>query len=130
MALPWAAALKLIPWTDVIKAAPHVAKTAKGLLQKTGIDTQQAQQAQQAQNDPLASSVDASVVQMAQMAQRIKVLEHSQRESAKLLEQMAEQQTKIVLAMGALQRRVRVLSWVCAVLTISGIGIGVAAINF
>ena len=31
MAISWIAALKLVPWGDVIEAAPHVLKAAKGL---------------------------------------------------------------------------------------------------
>ena len=34
MAIPWITALKMVPWGDVIEAAPSVIKTAKGLLKK------------------------------------------------------------------------------------------------
>ena len=39
MAISWIAALKLVPWGDVIEAAPHVLKAAKGLLRRSDGDS-------------------------------------------------------------------------------------------
>ena len=35
MAISWVTALKLVPWGDVIQAAPSVLKAAKGLMKKS-----------------------------------------------------------------------------------------------
>ena len=95
MAISWVTALKLVPWSDVIQAAPDVIKAAKGLMKKSTPPVSAAPGGAAAL-DPAAahSPADAgelALQHIAQLQARIAQLEQAQQSSAALIEQMAEQ---------------------------------------
>jgi len=115
MAISWITALKMVPWGDVIQAAPDVIKTAKGLMKKSPppSDTPAA-----APLPPGAAgnAGELALQHIAQLHQRIAQLEQAQQTSAALLEQMAEQQAQIVHTVGLLRTGATRLAWACAFL--------------
>ena len=126
MAISWVTALKLVPWSDVIQAAPHVVKAAKGLLKKTD-DTADATAADVPTGTPQVAAPhnagELALQHIAQLEARVAQLEQAQRASAQLLEQMAQQQSQIVQTVGLLRTGATRLAWACGVLGVAVIGL-------
>jgi hypothetical protein len=109
VAISWISALKVIPWGDVIEAAPGLVKGARKVFSRT-------------QSEPVP--VPASTGDPAQPpAQRIEQLEaavarlgEQQQAAAALVESLAEQHAKVVDAIEVLRLRSKLLMGACAVL--------------
>lgn len=119
----WLTALKLVPWGDVIEATPQILQAAKKLMGKTraGGGAGPAKVLAGAE-DADANSLDA---QIRALNQRVDLLEQEQRDSAALIESLAEQNAVVVRAVDALRRRTRrlmvavgVLGMACAALVV------------
>lgn len=123
MAISWVTALKLVPWGDVIQAAPTVLKAAKGLMKKSPEqELEEAAQAAYPQEVPpsLAGSAgELALQQVAQLEARIQQLEASQHATHQVLEKMAEQQAQIVKTVGLLRTGATRLAWACGVLGVT-----------
>lgn len=103
MAINWITALKIVPWGEVLNAAPQIAQGARRLL--NGVQKQQPapSPAPQAQADPTEA-----------LRARILALEEEQRASAVLIQSLAEQNAQVVRAVDALRvRSQRLLAAVC-----------------
>lgn len=118
MAIGWLTALKLVPWADVIEAAPGLAKSARGLFKRT-------QDAAPTAAD-VAAAAGASARSgdtLAQATQRIAVLEASlaraierQQAGAELLDKLASQNAEMVTAIDVLGKNSQALrGWLIAV---------------
>jgi len=109
MAFNWIAAFKIIPWTDVIAAAPTVARTARGLwrsISKTGPaeGVEGTNAAAAAANPPTMEEEVRSL--RAELAEtRAQLLA-----SSEVLRALADQDEKLVAAIEVLRVRTRVLS--------------------
>ncbi|MFN3375725.1 MAG: hypothetical protein ACK40S_04155 [Burkholderiaceae bacterium] len=103
MAAGWIAALKLVPWADVIEATPQVVQAARRLMGSTAP----------------ASAAGAETPQQ-QAERRIAQLEQDLAASAQLIEQLAEQHAQVVQTVDGLRRQLQRLMWAMA-------GLGVAA---
>lgn len=127
MAIGWVSALKLVPWGDVIQAAPHVLKAAKGLLNKSpaegGGDAASAPSAPAGIALPAQNAGELALQHVAQLEARVAQLEQAQHASAQLIEQMAEQQSQIVQTVGLLRTGATRLAWACGVLGVVVIGL-------
>lgn len=127
MAIGWVTALKLVPWGDVIQAAPTVLKAAKGLMKKSA--EQEMEEAAQAAypepaSAPLVSNAgELALQQVAQLETRIQQLEASQHATHQVLEKMAEQQAQIVKTVGLLRTGATRLAWACGALSVMEIGL-------
>ena len=126
MAISWVSALKLVPWGDVIQAAPTVLKAAKGLMKKS--PEQELEDAAQAafpasaeSQTPAANAGELALQKVAQLEARIQQLEAAQRASN--LEKMAEQQAQIVKTVGLLRTGATRLAWACGILSVAVIGL-------
>jgi hypothetical protein len=134
MAISWVAALKMVPWTDVIQAAPHVLKAAKGLMKKSpGQEAADAMASAPSSTGPQTSlpsnAGELALQQVAQLEARVQQLEAAQRASAQVLEQMAEQQTEIVQTVGLLRTGATRLAWACGVLGVCVLGLLIAVLR-
>jgi hypothetical protein len=134
MAISWVAALKMVPWTDVIQAAPHVLKAAKGLMKKSpGQEAADAMASAPSSTGPQTSlpsnAGELALQQVAQLEARVQQLEAAQRASAQVLEQMAEQQTQIVQTVGLLRTGATRLAWACGVLGVCVLGLLIAVLR-
>ena len=127
MAIGWVSALKLVPWGDVIQAAPHVLKAAKGLLNKSpaegGGDAAEAPGAPAGIAPPAQNAGELALQHVAQLEARVAQLEQAQHASAQLIQQMAEQQSQIVQTVGLLRTGATRLAWSCGVLSVAVIGL-------
>jgi len=134
MAISWVAALKMVPWTDVIQAAPHVLKAAKGLIKKSpeqeAADAMASAPSSTGPQTSLPSNAgELALQQVAQLEARVQQLEAAQRASAQVLEQMAEQQAQIVRTVGLLRTGATRLAWACGVLGVCVLGLLIALLR-
>jgi len=112
VAISWISALKVIPWGDVIEAAPGLVKGARKVFSR-------------AQAEPAASQPAAG--EPAELpAQRIERLEaavarlgEQQQAAAALLESLAEHNAKVVDAIEVLRLRSKLLTGACALLLLA-----------
>ncbi|MEG2049493.1 MAG: hypothetical protein RR855_19570 [Comamonas sp.] len=127
MAIGWVSALKLVPWGDVIQAAPHVLKAAKGLLNKSpaegGDGDVEAPSAPAGIAPPAQNAGELALQHVAQLEARVTQLAQAQHASAQLIQQMAEQQSQIVQTVGLLRTGATRLAWACGVLSVAVIGL-------
>ena len=128
MAISWVSALKLVPWGDVIQAAPTVLKAAKGLMKKS--PEQELEDAAQAafpasaeSQTPAANAGELALQEVAQLEARIQQREAAQRASNQVREKMAEQQAQIVKTVGLLRTGATRLAWACGILSVAVIGL-------
>ena len=113
MAISWVSALKLVPWGDVIQAAPTVLKAAKGLMKKS--PEQELEDAAQAAF-PASAESQTPAANAGELAA-------AQRASNQVLEKMAEQQAQIVKTVGLLRTGATRLAWACGILSVAVIGL-------
>jgi len=99
MPISWLTALKVIPWADVLEAAPHVVKGARSLLART-------------LGDKAAGTAAAGDRSPEALSERVARLEAEQASSAELIRSLAEQNAKLVAATAVL----RVLGMLIALL--------------
>lgn len=114
----WLTALKLVPWTDVIQAAPHVVKAARSLLKKSGPENPGTEHPSPDHYHADLADADPATLRshIALLESRMAALEQSHQESAILIGQMAQQQAQIVQTVGLLRTGITRLVWVCATL--------------
>lgn len=99
MGFSWISAFKLIPWVDVVQAAPGVVRGARDLWART----------RKTKPVPVATGQSALPPDLAQLAARIEQLEAEQIEATALINTLAEQNAKLVSAMDAVRVRTRAL---------------------
>ena len=119
MAIGWLTALKVIPWGDVIEAAPGIAKGARKFFART-----QESEAQVPPDDGAPQPVSEGEA-LAQAHARIRQLEagltqlgEQQQASAELIKSLADQNAKVVQAIEILRVRTRLLLAASAVLAV------------
>jgi hypothetical protein len=128
MALGWVAALKLVPWGEVLEATPQILQAAKKLLGSTRQGTADAAAG------TLAGAGDAAAtppvaLQLQQLRERVARLEQEQQESAVLIQSLAEQNAQVVQAVEVLRLRNQRLTAVIAVLGAGCVGLVVWALR-
>lgn len=111
MAIGWMSALKVIPWGDVIEAAPAIVKGARKIFART-------QQAEEPVAHPTAGSVADPQARIARLETSLVELAEQQKSSAQLIETLAEQNARIVEAVEILRVRTRLLMAACGVLAV------------
>jgi len=110
VALPWLAALKIIPWKDVIAATPQVVKGAQKLYDSVKNNPKKteppvsSEEIERLHHDPqaLRNHVQA-------LHDRLGRLEQEQRTSAELIRDLAEHNERLVAAVDTLRVRTRLL---------------------
>lgn len=117
MAIGLLTALKIIPWGDVLEAAPHIVKGAKRLFAKTK---------EEASGPPVttrskSSSSDGNKLmslddRFDQIEAKVVDLSAEQKSSAELIKSLAEQNARVVEAIEVFRIRTRVLMVVCILL--------------
>ena len=116
-------ALKLVPWDDVIKATPKLARQAQQLFRRSRAAGAAGEAAVPA--DVLHAHDPEALAAMAQVLhERVQVLEKERQEAAALMESLAEQQEMVVQALTTLRARSRLLSGVCVLLVVAVAGMG------
>ncbi len=126
MAIPWITALKLVPWSEVIEAAPQVIKAAKGMIGKKEAQEQATESAaaqRLSEANPVTSSGELALRQIQALQGRVEQLEQSQRQSLEIIEKLAEQNAQLVTTVSALRVGAQRLVWACGVLGAVSIGV-------
>ena len=124
MAIPWLAALKVIPWGDVIEHAPNVLKAARKLMDRqkaepelsTNTTVDMAGQSVPSLGE-LQNRLIAAQVQMEGQAQ-------TQVQLTETLAALAEQNAQLVSAVEVLRLRTRLLVWGMAALLVAMLWLG------
>jgi hypothetical protein len=103
MPVGWMTALKLVPWGDVIEATPQIVQAARRLMGRSADEQAQAQH--------------AATVTLQALQERVAQLEDEQVQSARLIQQLAEQNAQVVRAVEALRVRGQRLLWATVALS-------------
>ena len=107
MAWPWLAIVaRTVPWAELARRAPQIIAASSELIAK-----RQAAAAREFKHLP-----DEADEQ--EMAERIRALERRDAENARLIEQLAKQTRDLGEGLQVLAARVRLLTWIVAVLAI------------
>ena len=91
MALPWLAALRVIPWRVILQNAPAIARSADALLSRTT-------ERPHSDSPPEAHRL---------LAERVAALEQRDRETAELLTRVTDQLAELTAATEVLEARTR-----------------------
>lgn len=124
MAIPWLAALQLVPWSQVIEHAPKVLAKAQELLRRRGAATG----VQPVPPETSGSASDPQALEPGRLSARIDGLERQvqlQRQQldqyAQMLGELAEQNAGLIAAVHHLRRRTRWLQLGLIVLALLGL---------
>ena len=122
MAAGWVAALKLVPWGDVIEATPQILQAAKKLLGTTP----------KGNADAAADALEGSTggepampvaLQLQHLRDRVAQLELEQQESAVLIQSLAEHNAQVVRAVEVLRQRQQRLTVAAGILAVACTGL-------
>jgi len=117
LAISWIAALKVIPWGDVMEAAPHIVKGAKHLFTSSRNDI------------PGATSGTENIdTRLQRLQAHLAEIEAEQQKSATLIKSLAEQNIRVVEAIEIMRVRTKILMYVSIAMasTILAMGVWIA----
>lgn len=118
----WFTALKVIPWAEVIAAAPAITKGARKLFKRVEEAAPVPPVAEfTAPSAPLAAAAPvpgATLAQVKALEQALRQVREQQQAAAALVDSLAAQNGRIVDAIDVLRMRVRLLAWASAVLAV------------
>lgn len=118
MAFSWIAAFKVIPWGDVIAAAPTVARTARdlwrGLSKSRTVET-----VASADGAAPGGTAPTAVEEMRSLRADLTETRAQLLASSAVLQALAEQDEKLIAAIEVLRVRTRVLAIVCVALAVA-----------
>ena len=115
MAFSWITAFKIIPWTDVLAAAPTVARTARDLWR--GMSRSRAgEPAGNPADDATDGSAQTPEAELAALRAALDETRTQLLASSEVLRTLAEQDEKLIAAIEVLRMRTRVLAFVCVAL--------------
>ena len=118
MAIPWIAALKIIPWGDVIEHAPKVLNAARKLLDKNKAPATPAPAGpplDPAAEPPTLGELRNRLIEARQLIDQQAAV---QQQMAQTLSELAEQNARLVEAVELLRVRTRALIAAVAVLAL------------
>ncbi len=109
MPVPWMTVLKLVPWKDVARNAPAIADGAKKLWTKVGRKGASSAVAASVTPPPIPAGepgLAALNVRLANQELRTCDIQEALKNSTALLNELAEQNTQLVVRIESLHRRV------------------------
>lgn len=118
----WLSALKLVPWSDVIEAAPDLVRGARRIFahsQDLSAGAEAEAQAAAAAVTPTADPVATLQAQLQQVSAQVEALARQQQDSAALIESLTEHNARLVEAVQALRLRQRWLTAGIATLAVA-----------
>ncbi|WP_157263389.1 hypothetical protein [Azohydromonas aeria] len=117
----WLSALKLVPWSEVIEAAPGLVRGARRMFAHSQDLSSGAEEAAAAAT-PAAADPDSAAALRAQLQQvsaRLEALARQQQDSAALIESLTEHNARLVEAVQVLRLRQRWLAGGIAALAVA-----------
>ena len=118
MASGWIRAVRAVPWSEVIAAAPMVVGSAKRILSAL----QKKEQGDRAAARAAPATPPPADPELRALHQRIIDLEADLVGATEVLKKLADQQARLVVALEALRQRTRALVWTCSLLAAFSIG--------
>jgi hypothetical protein len=114
MAINWLFALKAVPWVDLVQAAPAIVKGARKLYTsvREGSSSTAASPRASSPAPPGAGGVDARI---SELEAHIAEIAAEQQASAELIRNLAEQNARMIEAIGIMRARARILLGASAV---------------
>jgi len=126
VAIGWFAAFKIIPWREVVTAAPSIVQGARKLWSSVTRTEQQVSPLTVQPDEEVSSQADA----LSAIEARLLALESRTTEIAReavsyseLIKSLAEQNSQLVQAVGILRLRTRVLLWFTGALGLATVGL-------
>ncbi len=114
MPINWLFALKAVPWTDLVQHAPTIVKGARKLYSTVRGGASQTASAHAATSAVPTSAADAAV-RISELEHRVVEIASEQQASAELIRNLAEQNARMIEAIGIMRARARVLLGVSVV---------------
>lgn len=120
MAIPWLAALQMVPWGQVLEHAPKVLAKAQELLRRrqASTDPTAAERVGEAQSGPtpvdprlLSQRIDQVQAQLVQQSQLIE-------QQTQMLAELAEQSANLIAAIDAQRQQLRRIRFAVVVLAL------------
>jgi len=118
MAFSWIAAFRVIPWGDVIAAAPTVARTARDLWRGLS-KSRSAETAASADGASPGGSVPTADEEIRSLRADLTETRAQLLSTSEVLQALAEQDEKLIAAIEVLRVRTRVLAFVCMALAVA-----------
>jgi len=109
MAISWLTALKAVPWSDVVQAAPGIVKGARKLFTTVRGEVSGAQSGGDPARSGSSDDGKSLSTRLAEAQSALEALRAEQTASAELIRSLAEQNAKVVEAIEILRARQRVL---------------------
>jgi len=114
MAFGWIAALKIIPWKDVLESAPYIVKAAKNLYSGTKNNASDPSETPDSPIDTSDSEIHGSNnPRFHKIETKILELSDEQESSVELIRSLAKQNARIVEAIEVLRVRTKILLITC-----------------
>lgn len=114
MAFGWIAALKIIPWKDVLESAPYIVKAAKNLYAGTKNNASNPSETPDSPIDTSDSEFHGSInPRFHKIETKILELGDEQESSVELIRSLAKQNARIVEAIEVLRVRTKILLITC-----------------
>jgi len=126
MPINWISAFKVIPWADVVSAAPTVVKGAKKLW--SNVKTEEAEAPPQEERvaqpaTPESEALSALDGRLRTLDRRVTALSKEVVASSELIRSLAEQNSRLVAAVEILRVRTRLLMVWCFVFSVGLLGL-------
>jgi predicted transcriptional regulator len=109
MAIPWLAALKIIPWGDVISHAPTVLEKARDLMARKPVEAASSSMATPNVHDEVPSLGELKIrLQVASM--QLDELQQRQTQLTQTVTELAEQNAALLSAVTGLRQTLRLMA--------------------
>lgn len=125
MAINWLFALKAVPWTDLVQHAPTIVKGARKLYTTVRGGTTAASSASRPAASTASTGAGSVDLRIAELEGRLTEIAAEQQASAEIIRNLAEQNARMIEAIGIMRARARILLGVSVV---AWIGVIVLAI--
>jgi len=116
MAINWFLALKAVPWTDLVQAAPSIVKGARKLFAGAHVGVAEPNAQAPGAEPGAGSSVEA---RLAAVEAQLATLVAEQAATVELVRSLAEQNARVVEAMAIIRARARIVLALGVVLLIA-----------
>lgn len=108
MGISWLVALKAVPWTDLVQAAPGIVKGARKLYTTVRGGTG-AVDSVLPTDSPTAGGARGVEARVTQVENRLAALMAEQQASAEVIRNLADQNARLIEAVGIMRARARIL---------------------
>jgi hypothetical protein len=109
MAIPWLAALKVIPWGDVISHAPTVLEKARDLMARKPVEAASSSMATPNAHDDVPS-LDELKIRLQVVSMQLDELQQRQTQLTQTVTELAEQNAALLSAVSGLRQTLRLMA--------------------